>query len=134
AVFAEDTNLQFLIDSQTVVPAQACIEADDGAGEFYDDVVPSVTNAYTVQDVLWPAAFGGSMPIMYVNRDHLRAAGLAPGDPAGALRRLEHRRPGHPRRRAPRGAGPDRHAAQRLVPRDLADRRRPRDRRQRQRP
>ena len=87
-VFAEDTNLQFLIDSQTVIPAESCIDADDGASEFYDDVVASVANAYTVQDALWPAAFGVSMPILYVNLDHLRAAGLDPEDPPGTLEEL----------------------------------------------
>jgi len=87
-VFAEDTNLQFLIDSGTVIPAAACIEADEDAAEFYDDVVPSVTNAYTVDDALWPAAFGVSMPIMYVNLDHLRAAGLDPEDPPGNFEEL----------------------------------------------
>lgn len=75
-IFAEDTNTRFLIDSETVIPAESCIEADDSAKKFYDDVVPAVTTAYTVQDALWPAAFGVSMPIMYVNDDHLRSAGV----------------------------------------------------------
>ena len=76
-VFAEDTNTQFLMDSGTVLPSGACIDADPQAAEFYDDVVPSVKAAYTVDEALWPAAFGVSMPIMYVNDDHLRKAGLS---------------------------------------------------------
>lgn len=75
-VFAEDTNSRFLIDSATVLPAASCIEADEAAGEFYDDLLPAISNAYTVEGALWPAAYGVSMPIMYVNDDHLRTAGV----------------------------------------------------------
>jgi sn-glycerol 3-phosphate transport system substrate-binding protein len=88
AVFAEDTNLQFLIDSGTIIPAESCIDADEGASEFFDDVVPSVTTAYTVQDALWPAGFGVSMPIMYVNDDHLRQAGVDTEEYPGTLDEL----------------------------------------------
>jgi sn-glycerol 3-phosphate transport system substrate-binding protein len=87
-IFNEDTTTQFMIDSGTAMPAAACIEADPESAGFYDDVVPSVANAYTVQDVLWPAAFGVSMPIMYVNDDHLRAAGVDTEDYPATLEEL----------------------------------------------
>lgn len=87
-VFAEDTNTQFLIDSGSVMPAAACIDVDADAAEFYDDVIDSVTKAYTVQGALWPAAFGVSMPIMYVNDDHLRTAGLSTDDYPATLEEL----------------------------------------------
>jgi len=75
-IFSEDTTLQFMIDSGSVLAAGDCIAADPDAGEFYDGLLPAVRNAYSVKDVLWPAAFGVSMPMMYVNNDHLRTAGV----------------------------------------------------------
>ena len=51
-VLAEDTTTQFMIDSATILPAQACIDADPEAAEFYDQVLPAVIAGYTVEDVL----------------------------------------------------------------------------------
>jgi sn-glycerol 3-phosphate transport system substrate-binding protein len=75
-IFSEDTTVQFMIDSGSVLAAGDCIAADPDAGEFYEGLLPAVRNAYSVKDVLWPAAFGVSMPMMYVNNDHLRSAGV----------------------------------------------------------
>ena len=77
-VFAEDTTLQFMIDSGSVIPAADCIAADPAAGQFYKELLPAVRNAFSSQGQLWPGAFGVSMPIMYVNNAHLAAAGLSP--------------------------------------------------------
>jgi len=76
-VFAEDTTLQFMIDSQSIIPADDCIAADPSAGQFYKELLPAVRNAFSSQGQLWPGAFGVSMPIMYVNNAHLTAAGLS---------------------------------------------------------
>lgn len=76
-IFSEDTTLQFMHDSGSVIPAADCIAADPDAEAFYDDLLPAVRNAYSIDDKLWAAAYGVSMPIMYVNNDHLRAAGLS---------------------------------------------------------
>ncbi len=75
-VLNEDTTTQFMIDSGTAMPAQACIDADPDAKAFYDQVLPAVTAGFSVQDVLWPAAFSVSQPVLYVNQDHLEAAGV----------------------------------------------------------
>ncbi len=75
-VLSEDTTTRFMIDSQTILPAQACIDADDAAAEFYDQVLPAVTAGFTVEDQLWPAAFSVSQPILYVNETHFEQAGL----------------------------------------------------------
>ncbi|CAN5654277.1 ABC transporter substrate-binding protein [soil metagenome] len=75
-IFSEDTTLQFMVDSGSVVAAGDCIAADPDAGEFYDGLLPAVKNAYSVKGVLWPAAFGVSMPMMYVNNKQLAAAGV----------------------------------------------------------
>jgi len=77
-VFAEDTTLQFMIDSGSVIPAADCIAADPAAGQFYKELLPAVRNAFSSQGQLWPGAFGVSMPIMYVNNAHFAAAGLSP--------------------------------------------------------
>ncbi len=75
-VLSEDTTTQFMIDSQTILPAQECIDADEDAQAVYDDLLPAVTAAYTVEDVLWPAAFSVSSPVLYANLSHLDQAGL----------------------------------------------------------
>lgn len=84
-VFAEDTNLRFLIDSGSVIPSGDCIAADPDSQAFYDDILPVVRNTYAINDVLWPAAFGVSMPIMYVNKAHLTRAGLDDSTPMDTL-------------------------------------------------
>lgn len=79
-VIHETTALRFMVDSDTAVPASACIEADPQAAEFYDQVLPAVTSAYTVEDQLWPAAFSVSQEVLYANQEHLEAAGLSTED------------------------------------------------------
>jgi sn-glycerol 3-phosphate transport system substrate-binding protein len=84
-IFSEDTTTQFMVDSGSVIAAADCIAADPDAKDFYDDLLPPVENAYSVQGKLWAAAYGVSMPIMYVNNDHLAAAGLSTEDYPGTL-------------------------------------------------
>lgn len=80
AVFSEDTTMRFMIDSGSVIATGDCIAADPGSNEFYDALLPQVRNTYSIKNVLWPAAFGVSMPILYVNNDHLKKAGLTTAD------------------------------------------------------
>ena len=75
-VLSEDTTTQFMIDSESIVPAQDCIAADDAAAAIYEDILPAVISGYTVDDVLWPAAFSVSQPVLYVNQAHLAVAGV----------------------------------------------------------
>lgn len=75
-ILTEDTTTQFMIDSGVVVPAASCQKADPGSDTTYDDVLPAVTSAYTVDDVLWPGAFSVSMPVLYVNKAILDQAGV----------------------------------------------------------
>ncbi|CAB4530579.1 unannotated protein [freshwater metagenome] len=75
-VLSEDTTTQFMIDSESIVPAQDCIAADDTAAAIYKNILPAVISGYTVDDVLWPAAFSVSEPVLYVNQAHLAAAGV----------------------------------------------------------
>jgi len=87
-VLSEDTTTRFMIDSATVLPAQECIDADAEAQDFYDQVLPAVTAAYTVEDVLWPAAFSVSSPVLYANLGHLDQAGLPTDELPGTLDEL----------------------------------------------
>lgn len=88
-LLAEDTNTQFMIDSQSAIPAQSCIESDPAAGEIYDTLMPAVAKGYSVEGVQWPAAFGVSTPVLYYNKAHFTEAGLDPEAPPGNLAEIE---------------------------------------------
>lgn len=81
----EDTGLQQMIDSRSVLPAAACVEAD---GYDTSDHIERVVAYYTVQDVLWPMPFNVSNPILYYNENAFRAAGLDPESPPRTLEEL----------------------------------------------
>lgn len=75
-VISEDTTTQFMINSGAIVPAASCQKADPEADKTYNDVLPTVTSAYTVDKVLWPGAFSVSMPVLYINKAILAKAGV----------------------------------------------------------
>jgi sn-glycerol 3-phosphate transport system substrate-binding protein len=77
-----ETALQQVIDSQAILPAQACVDADD-----YDlsDFVPRVIDYYTVEDELWSMPFNVSQPILFYDKNVFRAAGLDPETPPATL-------------------------------------------------
>lgn len=78
----EETTLQQVIDSETAVPAAACIEA---AGYDTSDHLPAVLAEFTVEDVLWPMPFNISTPILYFSQRRFEAAGLDPANPPADL-------------------------------------------------
>src|SRR3546814_7322061 len=71
----EETVIQELIDSQSVIPASACVEAAD-----FDtsDILPRVLDEFTVEDTLWPVPFNTSNPVLYYNKKDFTEAGLDP--------------------------------------------------------
>jgi len=77
-----ETALQQLIDSQAILPAQACIDAEEYA---LDDFLPRVLDYYTVEDVLYPMPFNVANPVLYFNTTAFEAAGLDPADPPQTL-------------------------------------------------
>lgn len=85
---AEDTNTRFLLDSRSIVTAEDCLAADPDARELFDDLVPAVRAAYTVDDQLLPVGFGVSNPVLYFNKKHFAAAGLDPAKPPRTLEEL----------------------------------------------
>src|SRR3546814_470834 len=78
----EETVIQELIDSQSVIPASACVEAAD-----FDtsDILPRVLDEFTVEDTLWPVPFNTSNPVLYYNKKDFTEAGLDPEAPPATL-------------------------------------------------
>ncbi|MCZ7526431.1 MAG: ABC transporter substrate-binding protein [Acidimicrobiia bacterium] len=78
----EETTVQTLVDSQSTVPLQACVEADD-----YDvsDFLPRALAYYTTQDVLRSMPWHVSNVVLYYNRRAFEAASLDPDRPPTTL-------------------------------------------------
>lgn len=87
-MFSEDVNLQFLVDSGSVVPASSCMDADDDPPALLQELFDPVRSAYTVDDQLWPAGFGVATLMMYANDAHLRAADIESGSMPATLDEL----------------------------------------------
>jgi sn-glycerol 3-phosphate transport system substrate-binding protein len=78
----ETSDLQILIDSQSVVPAQSAVDA-----EHYDlsDFIPSTVEFFTVKGTLWAMPFNISSQVLYYDQDAFSAAGLDPASPPATL-------------------------------------------------
>ena len=81
-IYLEDTQLQVMVDSGQVLPAQACMEA---AGYDLTDIEPVARSKYTVGDVLYPGYMNVSTPVLYYNKAHWVKAGLDADDPPQTL-------------------------------------------------
>lgn len=81
----EETAIQQIVDSETAIPAAACIEA---SGFDTSDLLPRVLDQFTVVDTLWPMPFNTSNPVLYFNRRDFVEAGLDPNDPPTTLAEL----------------------------------------------
>lgn len=81
-MYVENVQLQAMIDSGRVLPAQACMEADDFD---LDSIEPLTRATYTVGDVFYPGYVNISNPILYYNQAHWEQAGLDPNDPPETL-------------------------------------------------
>jgi sn-glycerol 3-phosphate transport system substrate-binding protein len=77
-VLLEETRLQLMIDSKSVIPAQACIDA---AKYDTSDHLPVVLREFTVDDQLWPVPFNVSNPVLYYDTNDFEKAGLDPKAP-----------------------------------------------------
>lgn len=82
---ADAKDLQVLIDTDTLAPAQECFDAEGAE----PDVIPSVRSAFTVDGTYWPALPTVSTPVLYYNQSHFTAAGLDPAEPPGTLEEVE---------------------------------------------
>lgn len=77
-VLHQDIYLQQLIDTETVLPAQPCMDATDFAA---DDFTPRTLEYYSLDGVQWGLPFNLSNPVMYYDRHAFTTAGLDPDQP-----------------------------------------------------
>lgn len=81
----QEVFLQELVDSQSALPVQACIDAED-----YDlsDYLPRTVNYFAVDDVQWALPFSINTPVLIYNRAVFQEAGLDPDSPPETLDEL----------------------------------------------
>jgi sn-glycerol 3-phosphate transport system substrate-binding protein len=84
-IYLEDTQLRAMVDGGRVLPAEACMRADE---YDVDQMLPVVRSTYTVDDVLYPGYMNVSTPVLYYNQSHWIRAGLDPTDPPQTLDEL----------------------------------------------
>lgn len=77
-----DIGTRFMIDSKQTVPAQAFADKD---GYALDDLDPNIRNYYSAGGKLVSMPFNSSMPLLYLNGDAFKEAGV---DPAQAPKDL----------------------------------------------
>jgi sn-glycerol 3-phosphate transport system substrate-binding protein len=71
-----------MADSGTVLPAQACFEADHIS---LNDYLPTAVSYYTVDGALQPGMLNLASALLYYNRAHFEKAGLDPDKPPQTL-------------------------------------------------
>jgi sn-glycerol 3-phosphate transport system substrate-binding protein len=81
----EDTTTQVIADSGTIIPGQACYDADPDAEAIYEDFLPIAVASYEVDGELQPVGFDVYTALVYYNRTHFTEAGLDPAVPAATL-------------------------------------------------
>ena len=81
-VITEDTATRFMIDSDTVLPAESCLRA---TGRSKGDYVPTAVDHFSLDGVLYPASANLSDILTYYNKNHFRRAGLDPDKPPTTL-------------------------------------------------
>ena len=77
--------VQQMIDTKSIVPAQACAESSK-----YDlsPFLPQALGAYATQGVQWSMPFNMSVPVLFFLKARFAAAGLDPNSPPGTLEQL----------------------------------------------
>lgn len=84
-VHVDANDMQLMIDTNTVAPAQECFDAEG----IEPDVIPSVQAAFTREGTYWPTLATVSTNVMYYNQAHFQRAGLDPNDPPETLAEVE---------------------------------------------
>jgi sn-glycerol 3-phosphate transport system substrate-binding protein len=81
----QDVDARLVVDSQSILPAAACIEAT----KFdIEDVPDRIVSYYTLDNVLQAIPFSTSNPILYFNKKAFAKAGLDPAKPPTTLAEL----------------------------------------------
>ncbi|HEY5011184.1 MAG TPA: ABC transporter substrate-binding protein [Acidimicrobiia bacterium] len=82
----EDTTVQRMIDSQSVTPVQACVDADHYP---LSKLLPRATAYFSYQKVLYGMPWSLSNPILWYNKTAFTKAGLDPNKPPRTLAEVE---------------------------------------------
>ena len=77
--------VQQMVDSQSVVPAEACMNS---SGYDTSAFLPTGLGAYATQGVQWSVPFNISNPVLFYNKKLFTAAGLDPAKPPASLEDL----------------------------------------------
>jgi sn-glycerol 3-phosphate transport system substrate-binding protein len=82
----EDTTVQRMIDSQSVVPVQACVDADHYSLAKF---LPRATAYFSFDNVLYGMPWSLSNPILWYNQAAFVKAGLDPNKPPQTLAQVK---------------------------------------------
>ena len=82
----EDTTVQRMIDSQSVVPVQACVDADHYS---LAPLLPRVKAYFSYKNVLYGMPWSISNPILWYNATAFTKAGLDPNKPPQTLAQVK---------------------------------------------
>jgi sn-glycerol 3-phosphate transport system substrate-binding protein len=77
--------VQTMVDSQSVVPVDACLQS---SGYDTSAFLPTVLDAWATQGVRWAMPFNISNPVLFYNKKMFAAAGLDPEKPPVSLDEL----------------------------------------------
>ncbi|MCF6473376.1 ABC transporter substrate-binding protein [Nonomuraea sp. MG754425] len=78
-----DIGSRFMYDAQQVVPMYKFIEQDKF--DQSANIEPNIASYYTIKGKLWSMPFNSSAPLLYMNADAVRKAGLDPDKPPATL-------------------------------------------------
>jgi sn-glycerol 3-phosphate transport system substrate-binding protein len=82
----EDTTVQRMIDSQSVMPVQACVDADHYS---LAKLLPRATAYFSFKGVLYGMPWSLSNPILWYNKTAFIKAGLDPNKPPQTLEQVK---------------------------------------------
>jgi sn-glycerol 3-phosphate transport system substrate-binding protein len=82
----EDTTVQRMIDSQSVVPVQACVDADHYS---LAKMLPRATAYFSYKKVLYGMPWSLSNPVLWYNKTAFVKAGLDPNKPPQTLEQVK---------------------------------------------
>ena len=82
----EDTTVQRMIDSQSVMPVQACVDADHYS---LAKLLPRATAYFSYKNVLYGMPWSLSNPILWYNKTAFAKAGLDPNKPPQTLEQVK---------------------------------------------
>lgn len=78
ALMSANLTLEFVLDDQIVAIEELLTKDGNDKAEFLSDFWPALHKNAIVNDVLYAIPFQNSTPLLYVNAEHFREAGLDP--------------------------------------------------------